>query len=160
MEKLISFLATAASWLVTAGMTAGGDVPVVVWASSPVRPNETVVVASHSLVNTSGQQAQTAVELAAIGGEPGAPPAGMEPPFPANAAWQPQPLVRGDAEGVACVVPAAWPLGGWGCRVRPGEALPEPVLLNAPAPWWIRGGRPLDLRPPRVPQSLCRNGRA
>lgn len=132
-------IALAAALLVLAGLAAGSDAPVVVWASSPVRPNETVVVAGHSLVSGSGEQGPTVVELAAIGGEPGAPPADVEPPLPADAAWQPQTLVRGDAEGVACVVPASWPLGAWGCRVRRGEVVSEPVLLNAPAPWWIRG---------------------
>lgn len=131
--------AVVVAWLMTANLAAGADAPVVVWASSPVRPDETVVVAGHSLVSTSGQQVPTTLELAAIGGEAGAPPAGIEPPVPTDATWQPQPLLRGDAEGVACVVPAAWPLGAWGCRVRRGEAVSEPVLLNAPAPWWIRG---------------------
>ena len=132
-------LLVAAAWLVAEAPAAGGDAPVVVWASSPVRPDETVLVAGDALVSVGGPEGHSVVELAAVGGDPGPPPEGGEPPLPAAVAWQPQPLVRGDAEGVACVVPAAWPLAAWACRVRRGEAVSEPVLLNAPAPWWIRG---------------------
>ena len=27
----------------------------------------------------------------------------------------------------------------WACRVRRGETLSEPVILNAPEPWWWNG---------------------
>ena len=43
------------------------------------------------------------------------------------------------AQSLKCVVPASWPMGIWACRVRRGAALSEPVILNAPEPWWWNG---------------------
>lgn len=113
--------------------------PAIFWASSPVRPNETVLIAGHALVAPESDGAVTTVELAAVDGPPGPPPAGPDMPLPPIRDWQPQPLMRGDAEGVACVVPAAWPQAVWACRIRRKDAVSEPVLLNAPAAWWFQG---------------------
>lgn len=114
--------------------------PAIVWASSPVRPDETVVVAGDLLTADS---TTTVVELAALpDGPAGEPPVDAEPTadnIAAAASWQPQPILRGDPESVAATVPADWPQGIWTCRVRRGDATSHAVLLNAPAPWWLQG---------------------
>jgi len=114
--------------------------PTIIWASSPVRPDETVVVAGDALTTS---EATTVVELMPLANGPtGSPPAGPEsetPPIPASPAWQPQPLLRGDAESLATVIPASWPQGLWACRVTRGDAASAPVVLNAPVIWWIQG---------------------
>lgn len=114
--------------------------PTIVWASSPVRPDETIVVAGDLLATES---ATTVVELAPLPGAPaGDPPAGAEPAadqISTAAVWQPQPILRGDPESVTATVPAAWDLAIWACRIRRGDVPSAPVLLNAPTAWWIQG---------------------
>jgi hypothetical protein len=99
------------------------------------------VIAGHALAQPAGQPA--VVELAPLeNAPPGLPPVGAEPeqpPIPASVAWQPRPLLQGDAEGVAAVIPADWPQAAWACRVNRGDAQSPPVLLNAPTPWWMQG---------------------
>lgn len=125
----------------TAAAEPPADRPAIIWASSPVRPDETVVIAGHALAQPAGQPA--VLELAQLENAPaGSPPVGAEPeqpPIPASVAWQPQPLLRGDAEGVAAVIPADWPQAAWACRVSRGDAQSPAVLLNAPVPWWTQG---------------------
>jgi hypothetical protein len=127
--------------LAVAPAAAASDNPTIVWASSPVRPDETVVIAGDSFT---ASDVTTVVELAPLENTPpGEPPAGPGPepaaaPIPA-ASWQPQPLLRGDAESIAAVVPAAWPQGLWACRVKRGDAVSSPVGLNAPVAWWMQG---------------------
>jgi parallel beta-helix repeat protein len=125
--------------VLAAGVATALDPPAVFWASAPVRPNETVLIAGNSLIAADATPAPTTVELAALDGPPGSPPVDREPTVPPDAVWQPQPLLRGDAESVACVVPGAWPQGVWACRVRRGDAVSEPVVLNAPVAWWFLG---------------------
>ena len=117
--------------------------PTIIWASSPVRPDETLVIAGDSLASDAGP---SVVELAALDNGPaGLPPAGPESELPAtpasipSTAWQPQPLLRVDAESVAAVIPAAWPQGLWACRVKRGDAASAPIVLNAPVVWWMQG---------------------
>jgi len=127
--------------LAVAPAAAAADNPTIVWASSPVRPDETVVIAGDSFT---ASDATTVIELAPLENTPpGEPPAGPGPePAAATipaASWQPQPLLRGDAESIAAVVPATWPQGLWACRVKRGDAVSAPVGLNAPVAWWIQG---------------------
>lgn len=100
------------------------DAPVIVWASSPVRPDETVVIAGHALATVGGRP--HAVELAPLENTPpGPPPAGPESDqasIPPSTTWQPQPALQSDAEGAAAVIPAAWPQAIWACRVNRGDA--------------------------------------
>lgn len=136
-------------WVAATATAAAGDAPVIFWASSPVSPDETLVLAGHAL-EASGT-GDPIVELAVVGdGSSGAPaggPNGGPAVDPAGLDWQPQAVLQADAESLKCVVPAAWPRGIWACRVRMGEQVSKPILVNQPDPWWAQGNDGAGLRP-------------
>ncbi len=53
--------------------------------------------------------------------------------------WTRAPVLQGDDQTLKFVVPASWRMGVFVCRVTAGGAASEPVLLNAPDPWWVQG---------------------
>ena len=47
---------------------------------------------------------------------------------------------RDDGRTLKFAVPGAWPPGVFACRVTvEGGGTSDPVLLNAPDPWWVQG---------------------
>ena len=78
-----------------------------------------------------------AVELGSFGNEPPSRPASVASVGPQK--WETLRPVQSSAQSLKCVVPASWPMSIWACRVRRGQALSEPVILNVPEPWWWNG---------------------
>ena len=97
--------------------------PVVWWASQPVGPNETCLVAGSALASV------TSVELELVSD-------GAAPGIAASMTVAATPTA--DGQQVSFVVPAAWPLGLY--RASFGGATNASVLtLNAPAATWTQG---------------------
>lgn len=110
---------------------AADAVPQISWASDPVRPDETVLIIGE------GFEPGSQMELAQLGNEPAtAPQTGS-----AVAASQRELISPLETNGrsLKAVVPKLWPQGVWECRVRLGNAVSAPVLLNVPAVWWWNG---------------------
>ena len=93
------------------------DAPVVIWASSPVKPGETVLLHGGNFGKnpvielTSGSKSQTV-----------------------------SPISVSDAS-IMFVYPETWEAGIVRGRVRSGEFVSKPFQLNAPNVWWIHGDR-------------------
>ena len=93
------------------------DAPVVIWASSPVQPGETVLVhggnfGEHPVVDlTGGQQKQTVTPLSV------------------------------SETALMFVYPQSWKSGIASVVVKSGEAASRPFQLNAPDIWWVQGDR-------------------
>jgi len=99
------------------------------WASDPVRPEETV------LVHGSDFSPDAVVEMARL--------ADAKTTAPADtlqiSAWTKVPVLQGSDQGLKFAVPAAWKNGVFAYRLSAGGTSTKPLLLNAPAPWWIQG---------------------
>lgn len=146
MRKVVALVGL---WLAATPVSRAVDAPVIFWASSPVLPNETLALAGHSL--SAPEPPDTVVELAVVPDGPAGRPAvglnGATAVDPGGLAWQPVAAVQADGESVKCIVPVDWPRGIWACRIRRGEQISEPILVNAPDPWWFQSNDGLDASP-------------
>lgn len=105
--------------------------PVITWASDPVRPDETILLQGDAFGGA------CLVELGRFPDFLSASPR-TDALAPVKE-WVPlQPLQAGGT-ALKCVVPKSWAQGVWACRVRRDDGVSEPVVLNAPEPWWWIG---------------------
>ena len=104
--------------------------PVIIWASSPVKPNETVIIQA-------GNFSENAiVELARLkDNNPGNPNTNN----PEIKDWTPVEILQRGVGSLKCLVPANWKPGIYACRIRDGRNHSEPVFLNAAKAWWTQG---------------------
>lgn len=117
--------------LCVAAVSAVCAAPVAFWASSPVGPDETVL-----LMGGNWGEAPV-VELAVCANPPSAQAAFTQ--ADALSTWvQIKPLQITD-QALKFIIPAPTPPGLYACRVRSGADLSPQVLLNAPDPWWLQG---------------------
>ena len=131
MPKCLLTAFTAALLLAPPALHAASVAPQIIWASDPVRPDETVVVIGEAL----GPGCQ--VELGPLADGPITRP-------PTNAArvvkrWETIRPIQTGERSLKFVVPKSWPQGAWACRVRRDVAVSDRIILNAPAPWWWNG---------------------
>lgn len=124
----IAIQTTAASAPTTTSAPAS---PQIAWASDPVRPDETVMLVGEGFADG------CSVELGQLANGPSTAPQANAAPNVKQ--WEKiQPLQTGGSS-LKFVVPKSWTQGVWMCRVRFGDALSDPVVLNAPSPWWWNG---------------------
>ena len=110
----ISFWIAGVTGLLIAGAEAA---PVVIWASDPVRPGETVVVRGDAF----GGKAK--VEVAVSG----------------QGEWKPAEVLQQTERTLKFVLPAAMPAGVVLFRVGVAGVFSEVRKLNAPQVWWMQG---------------------
>jgi hypothetical protein len=103
--------------------------PRVFWISDPVRPNETV------LLQGSGLEPSPIVELSRLDDTAAA----NASTSPSVEKWTPVPVLQASDQSLKFVVPAAWPMGVFACRVAAGGVRGPMMLINAPDSWWIQG---------------------
>jgi hypothetical protein len=105
--------------------------PRIFWASAPVRPDETV------LVQGSDFGPKAIVEMARLDGGT------IETPTDNATAqikhWTSVPVLQASDESLKCAVPMGWDPGVFACRIKREAFASEPILLNAPDPWWVQG---------------------
>jgi hypothetical protein len=53
--------------------------------------------------------------------------------------WRQVKPLQTSAQSVKFVIPSDWKIGVYACRVSSGGKTSEPVLVNAPDPWWMQG---------------------
>jgi hypothetical protein len=100
--------------------------PVVFWASTPVRPDETVLVQGSDLGG-----ADTTVELARLSDD--AKDATVKD-------WTRVRVLQANAnQSLKFAIPADWPMGVYAARVTTAAGASAPVTLNAPEAWWLQG---------------------
>lgn len=109
--------ATAWVWLATPAFALAAK-PVIIWASDPVRPGETVVVRGDAF----GKTPQVTVSQA-----------------PDSAAWQPAEVLQRTDRTLKFILPATLKPGIVSFRIASGPEISEPVLLNEPEIWWTQG---------------------
>ena len=110
-------------------LQAGLAVPQIIHVSDPVRPDETVLVTGEAMGEGTG------VELAPLPGAADVGPGKLS----RIRHWESIAPLQSDARSLKFVVPKTWPQGAWACRVRRGDAVSEPVIINAPTAWWWNG---------------------
>lgn len=94
--------------------------PVVIWASDPVRANETVVVRGDGF----GEQPSVEISFSENG-----KPAG----------WNPAEVLQKTSNTLKFALPQKIGDGIVRFRIGDGEELSEPSTLNAPKVWWMQG---------------------
>lgn len=114
-----------------AAIHAADKTPQIIQASDPVRPDETVLVIGEGFGNG------CTVELGPLADGPITQP--QTNLIPTVKRWESIQPLQADEHSLKFVVPKSWPQGVWACRVRQGGGVSEPVILNAPDPWWWNG---------------------
>lgn len=104
--------------------------PRVFWASDPVRPDETVLVHGSDLGS-----AHAVVEMARLDDTASATPGEMSQ----LKDWTSLPVLQGSEQSLKFVVPAAFKPGVFAYRITVSGQTTQPLLLNAPDPWWLQG---------------------
>ena len=104
-------------------LNAADTAPQVIWVSEPVRPDETLMVMGEGFTSNS------VVEL-------GLPTDSAKPEVKEWTALRP---IQASERSLKVVVPKAWPLNVWACRVREGRAVSSVGFLNEPEVWWWNG---------------------
>lgn len=114
--------------LVAAGP--GGSAPVVFWASDPVQPDDTVLVAGSGFGSTPG-----VALLRLSDGNPGTPAT--------RTSWRGKPLalspVQPSDTSVKFLLPKTLRPGVYLFRVKGADGVTKPVRLNAPTVYWLQG---------------------
>ena len=118
--NIARYLVSSAVLVVPAVRAAGAEVPVVFWASDPVRPGEVVVVQGGRW----GKQPKVEVSRPAE-----TPTKGTETLSP----------LQCSDDSLTFLVPAAWKPGIYRFEIQADGAKSAPVWLNAPDPWWQQG---------------------
>lgn len=115
--------------------------PAVFWASDPVQPDETVLVAGAGF----GQNPRVQLVPLPLGVEDPAPGTGAGG-WPAAAAVVEPETLQPTAESLKFVLPASRDPGAWLCRIgnRETEQLGPPFRLNAPVVYWTQGDLGVD----------------
>ncbi len=103
--------------------------PKIFWASDPVRPNETIMLAGSDLAAPN-----TTVELSRLDDPNPTTPAALK-----VAQWTKIPTLQSTDQSLKFAVPADWKMGVYACRVNSNDAETEAVLINRPDPWWLQG---------------------
>ena len=103
--------------------------PSIFWASDPVQPNDTVLLAGEDLNEVD------AVEVARLPDASPNQPAAAAGPLET---WQTIVPLQKTARAIKFVLPAAWQNGVFACRLKAGAARSRRVLINAPTPWWMQ----------------------
>jgi hypothetical protein len=112
------------------GVLAKSSTPVIIWASSPVKPDETVIIQTGEPVEN------VRVELARLeDGSPGTPPNSKLK----IKTWTKVEVLQRGVTTLKFVVPADWQPGIYACRIGSGGLYSETALLNAPDVWWSQG---------------------
>ena len=99
--------------------------PAIFWHSDPVGPNETVVLAGGNFAP------DACVELSVVTGK-------------GEQEWTSVKPLQSTASSLKAVVPAAWPVGIYACRVKQGTGVSKTVFVNAPDVWWKQGDEGVD----------------
>ncbi len=102
---------------------AASSAPQIVWASGPIRPDETLVLMGECFTSNS------VVEMGLL----------TDTPEPEVKEWTALQPVQASGRSLKVVVPKAWPLNVWACRVREGTAVSNVEALNEPDVWWWNG---------------------
>jgi hypothetical protein len=107
------------------GATIGATAtPYIFWASQPVRPGETVLVASG---NT---DASSTAQIAVLdNGDSGVPTSAVDL---SKLSWQSVSVVQASGTSVKLVIPASFPQGVYAVRLQANGLNSAPALLNAP----------------------------
>ena len=156
-------LRTLAAALLGISLTAAAPAgPRIFWASDPVRPDETVLLQGCDFAGASVEVARLADEAQAAPGKSaqsacprltphscgaavpaasaGGTPAPQDVSGPAESPpWTRVPALQASESSLKCTLPAGEKLGIFACRVKAGNSVSTPVLLNAPDPWWLQG---------------------
>ncbi len=105
----------------------------IIWASDPVRPDETVLVMGDGFgdgatveVGRVADGPATATDIAA-----GATPEVRQ--------WQRAEALQVSRQSMKFVIPEAWQMGAFAFRVSSRRETSQPVVVNGPDPWWMQG---------------------
>ncbi|MCK9618775.1 MAG: hypothetical protein M0R21_13185 [Lentimicrobiaceae bacterium] len=105
--------------------------PRIIWASSPVGPDETVMIQAGDFSNTA------TIQLARVkDSKPGNPE--RENILAIND-WVEVEILQRSSSNLKCVVPAIWKPGIYACRIVDGETFSDTIFLNGPKVWWSQG---------------------
>lgn len=105
--------------------------PAILWASSPVTPDETVMLQAGNFSNGAK------VQISRLKDDD----AGKATSFNnlLGLKWTDAQVLQKTEFTFKFLIPSTWENGIYACRIVDGEAISDPVLLNSPDCWWIQG---------------------
>ncbi len=111
---------------------AGSDSrPAIIWASSPIAPNETVML---QVGNISKEAKVQLVKL-----NDGRAGSAKLIPSPLSLKWITLDVLQRSESTLKFLVPSTWKMGIYACRIVDGQVSSNIFYLNAPHCWWFQG---------------------
>lgn len=130
-ESIIYKILMFAVVILSAFTSSSNNQPVIIWASSPVSPNETVLIQGGNFSK------EAKIELALLKDGP----AGNAKSFSNHAGlkWTPTDILQRSESTLKFIIPSEWKMGIYACRISDGNRFSNTVFLNAPNVWWSQG---------------------
>ena len=111
---------------------AGSDSrPAIIWASSPIAPNETVML---QVGNISKEAKVQLVKL-----NDGRAGSAKLIPNPLSLKWITLDVLQRSESTLKFLVPSTWKMGIYACRIVDGQVSSNIFYLNSPHCWWFQG---------------------
>lgn len=105
--------------------------PTIIWASSPVAPDETVMLQAGNF----SKEAKVQLVLLKDG------PAGHAKFYtkPVGLKWTEVEVLQRSESTLKFVIPSIWSMGVYACRIVDGQVSSDIFYLNTPHCWWFQG---------------------
>ncbi len=107
------------------------EVPKIFWASSPVKPNETVIIQGGNFSEAAK------IEIAQL--DDGAAPPLTNTNLKLN--WEEAQILQMNLSSIKFLIPDEWKLGVYACRIVDEKKESDIYWLNAPDVWWTQGNK-------------------
>ncbi len=114
----------------SASVVAMNSSPVIIWASAPVEPDETV------LIQAGNFSENATIELAQFKNHNPKSTNGSNTEIEG---WTSVEILQRGVSSLKCLVPSNWAPGVYACRMSDNGFYSETVFLNAAKAWWIQG---------------------
>lgn len=131
MKSLFFLLISSSIFLCSPVSAVFNSRPAIIWASSPVAPDETVMLQAGNFSK------EAKVQMAQL--KEGA--AGNAKAFTglADLKWTEAEVLQRSESTLKFVIPSTWKMGVYACRIVDGAVSSDPFYLNTPHCWWFQG---------------------
>lgn len=118
------------------------SIPVIIWYSDPVQPDETVVLSGDIFSK------ESMVEFYRLEDGNLNPPSKNIEFDTSSANWKAVAPLQWSSQSLKAVIPPEWEHGIFACRVKDGKRISNTVFINSPDPWWFQADEGLETARP------------
>ncbi len=131
MIRLFSLLLFLSMFLGRTAADAADSRPVIIWASSPVAPDETVMLQAGNFSK------EAKIQIAQL--KNGVTGNAKSFTGLADIKWVEAEVLQRSESTLKFTIPSTWKLGVYACQIIDGAVSSNPFYLNTPQCWWFQG---------------------